>query len=124
VRGGQAGFQFRATAEPQGGVGGDDRAAGQEGIGVAERDQGQVDRRDLKAPLDRADAGDVERDRAGVGGPFLPDPAGGTPRLEHQVPARAKRGADGLQGPGPVLVGEEDLGDVPGHHGQICAGRR
>ena len=36
-------------------------------------------------------------------------------RLEHDDAARAERVPDAAQGEGPVVVGEEDLGDVAGH---------
>ena len=39
----------------------------------------------------------------------------GIARLEHEDAARAERGPDAAQGEGPVVVGEEDLGDVAGH---------
>jgi hypothetical protein len=89
-------FHLLAAAEPQYRVRGDDRAVGQEGVGVAEGDEREAHAGDLMALLDLAAAGDVEDDRAGVGRPFFPGAAFRAPCFEHQIPARAERGADGL----------------------------
>src|SRR5271155_5984283 len=112
--GGQARFHLVAPAEPQRRVRRADRAVGQEGVGEAERDERKVHGGDLEAPLDQAAARDVTADRAGLGRPFLPRPASRTPGFEGQVPAPAKRGPDGPEHLVPVLIGEEDLGYVPG----------
>jgi len=124
ARGGQARGHLVAVAEAQRGAGGDDRAVGSEGERVAEGDEREVHRGNLAAALDRASARDVEGTRGGIGGPFLPGTAFGAPGLEDQVAMRAQRGADRPQDAAPVLVGEEDLGHVPGHDRQIGAGGR
>src|SRR5580693_9955743 len=77
--GGQTRLDLGAAAEPQRGVRGDHLAVGQEGIGVAERDERQVHGGDLAALLDRSGARQDEGDRAGIGRPLLPGPAFGAP---------------------------------------------
>jgi DNA-binding CsgD family transcriptional regulator/tetratricopeptide (TPR) repeat protein len=124
TRGRQARGDLVAAAEAEGGFGGDDGAVGAEGVGVAEGDEREVDRGDFAAVLDRAGTRDVEGDRGGAGGPLLPGPVPRAAGLEHQVAARAQSGSYRPQGLVPVLVGEEDLGDVPGHQREIGAGGR
>jgi DNA-binding CsgD family transcriptional regulator/tetratricopeptide (TPR) repeat protein len=124
ARGGQARGHLVAAAEAEGGLGGDDGAVGAEGVRVAEGDEREVDRGDLAAVLDQAGARDVEGDRGGACGPFFPGPALGAAGLEGQVAAWAQGGPDRLQGLVPFLVGEEDLGDVPGHDREVGAAGR
>jgi len=124
ARGGQARGHLVAAAEAQRGDRGDDRAVSSEGVRVAEGDEREVHRGDLAAVLDRAGARDVEGDRGGIRRPFLPGAAFGAPGLEDQVAVRAQRGPDRPQDPRPVLVGEEDLGHVPGHDREIGGGGR
>jgi hypothetical protein len=55
----------------------------------------------------------------GLGGPFLPGLPFRTPGLEHQIPARAKRGVNAQQRTRSVLISEKDLRHVSRHHRKI-----
>ena len=88
-----------------------------EPVAVPERHQRQRHVGHLGAQLDLTHAGHRTPHRLTV--PLLPRAPLGAPGLEDQVPARPDGRVQPAQGGGPVHVGDEDLGDVAGHHREV-----
>ena len=124
ARGDQARFQFAAATEPEGGVRGNHGAVRPEAVGVAERNERKAHAGDLTTALYRSGSRNIEADPGRAGRPLLPGPAIGTPGLEREVAVRAKGHGYAPESPRPILIGEENLRHVSGHHREISTGRR
>ena len=105
--------------EPPGGVRRQRRPVRGEDVGAPVAHQGAVHLGQVPPGLDPASAGDLEATVGTLAIPPQPRLARRVPDLEHQVTARAERGVDAAQRRGPVLVGQEHVGDVGGHRGQV-----